>query len=380
MKNLKLIFIIIAMFVFSCESETEVILPQNNLNNLPTTINKNQLLFNRVDNEVIVDEVAAGSLTEWTVHDSGGNPYFTYTEIVSPFDGGTAIKTSVVGVTISMCPSQNIERTYNISGNTNETKLKAYLEFTSTMDYYNFPYIVVYIYDEFNNQVGMHVFYGQGVISGLYQYYVNEAPESYTELETAAGDVILDLSTMGEDIAFSSVKIVLANYACIGENSIVFDHLRVINQIVMEDADDDSIADDVDNCPEIANSDQADLDNDGQGDVCDIDIDNDGCLNDEDQFPRSIMTQTIIIEGINTGVENVVENCVTMADEIQVIIHQINREYTGDNYYTLHKKFYKEVSKLTYYWYKNRKITSKERTAIGSAAWNAQIPYVLITK
>jgi hypothetical protein len=248
------------------------------------------------------------------------------------------------------------------------------------MDYYNFPYIVVYIYDEFNNQVGIHVFYGQGVISGLYQYYVNEAPESYTELETAAGDVILDLSTMGEDIVFSSVKIVLANYACIGENSIVFDHLRVINQIVMEDADDDSIADDVDNCPEIANSDQADLDNDGQGDVCDIDIDNDGCLNDEDQFPRSIMTQTIIIEGINTGVENVVENCVTMADEIQVIIHQINREYTGDNYYTLHKKFYKEVSKLTYYWYKNRKITSKERTAIGSAAWNAQIPYVLITK
>jgi hypothetical protein len=105
------------------------------------------------------------------------------------------------------------------------------------------------------------------------------------------------------------------------------------------------------------------------------DADFDGCLNEEDPYPRSIMTETILIEGIDTGVENVFENCGTMADEIQAIIYQTNSEFTGDNYYTLHKKFYREVSKLTYYWYKDRKITSKERTAIGSAAWNATVPY-----
>ena len=37
-----------------------------------------------------------------------------------------------------------------------------------------------------------------------------------------------------------------------------------------------------DNCPDIANADQADFDNDGLGDVCDDDADDDGVLSDED--------------------------------------------------------------------------------------------------
>jgi hypothetical protein len=110
------------------------------------------------------------------------------------------------------------------------------------------------------------------------------------------------------------------------------------------------------------------------------DADNDGCPNEEDPYPNSIMTENIIIDGIDTGVENTFENCSTMADEIQTIINQVNSQYTGDNYYTLHKKLSIEVSKLTYYWYKDRKITSKERTAISRATWNAQIPYLIITE
>ena len=42
------------------------------------------------------------------------------------------------------------------------------------------------------------------------------------------------------------------------------------------DADGDGINDDVDNCPSIANADQADFDGDSIGDVCDADDDNDG--------------------------------------------------------------------------------------------------------
>jgi hypothetical protein len=179
--------------------------------------------------EKLVDEVLPGSLSQWTVNDTGGNPAFTYTEIESPYDGSTAIKTSVVGVTVSQCPSQNIENTYNISGNTDETKLKAYLAFTSTMDTYNFPYVVVYLFDSEDNQVGFQIYYGKGVISGIFAGYASADPDNYTELSDSSGDMILDLSKMGSDIDFNKIKIVLANYACIGQNSIIFDHLRVIN-------------------------------------------------------------------------------------------------------------------------------------------------------
>ncbi|PCJ95295.1 MAG: hypothetical protein COA50_08770 [Flavobacteriaceae bacterium] len=51
------------------------------------------------------------------------------------------------------------------------------------------------------------------------------------------------------------------------------------------DEDEDGIIDMADNCPTIANADQADNDMDGQGDVCDDDDDNDTIPDTEDTFP-----------------------------------------------------------------------------------------------
>jgi hypothetical protein len=48
------------------------------------------------------------------------------------------------------------------------------------------------------------------------------------------------------------------------------------------DTDDDSVSDGPDNCPFVANADQADFDSDSRGDVCDPDPDGDGLSNIEE--------------------------------------------------------------------------------------------------
>src|SRR5262249_13870622 len=52
------------------------------------------------------------------------------------------------------------------------------------------------------------------------------------------------------------------------------------------DADRDTVPDADDNCPRVANTDQADLDHDGQGDACDADLDGDGAANTSDNCPQ----------------------------------------------------------------------------------------------
>ena len=67
-------------------------------------------------------------------------------------------------------------------------------------------------------------------------------------------------------------------------NDIVIVHARVVGAPVV-DLDGDTVHDDIDNCPEIVNVDQYDMDGDGAGDACDEDLDGDGANNTDDAFP-----------------------------------------------------------------------------------------------
>jgi len=67
--------------------------------------------------------------------------------------------------------------------------------------------------------------------------------------------------------------------------SIVNWSMEVCTILPQPDADSDGIADGVDNCPDTANTDQADDDDNGIGNVCDTDRDGDGVLNEEDNCP-----------------------------------------------------------------------------------------------
>jgi hypothetical protein len=248
-KNIALVIIIIvALVMFGCSSDEK-----NYVENNPDTtrdgsnswlaglITRVPVLFGVGDGPLtnrqvrsksgaactqVLDSVPAGSLSTWIVQNTGGNPIFSYTEITSPYDGSTAIQTSVNGYTYSQCPSQYIEKTYTVSGNALTSDLKAYLAFTSTLDYYNFPYVLIILYDEGNNVVGSHIYYGKGVIGGLYASYVASDPTSYTELPSAAGYQTLDLSPMG-DVSFAKIGVRISNYACVGSNSVTLDQLSI---------------------------------------------------------------------------------------------------------------------------------------------------------
>jgi hypothetical protein len=103
------------------------------------------------------------------------------------------------------------------------------------------------------------------------------------------------------------------------------------------DADVDLVEDNVDNCVNTANADQANYDRDSQGDACDSDDDNDGVADAADANPFSNMQATVTVGTCNSGSPNVVfPSGLTMMDRLAAIGPQPN-----------HGQFVSAVSALT---------------------------------
>ena len=78
------------------------------------------------------------------------------------------------------------------------------------------------------------------------------------------------------------------------------------------DDDNDGVPDTTDNCPLTFNPDQLDADGDGAGDFCDVcpsdpddDADGDGVCGDEDNCDNSDLSPTVVIDGCDSGVVNI---------------------------------------------------------------------------
>ncbi len=79
------------------------------------------------------------------------------------------------------------------------------------------------------------------------------------------------------------------------------------------DADEDLVCDGDDNCPDVANADQANGDNDSEGDACDDDDDNDTVADDDDNCPEDANTDQA--DGDSDGLGDACDACPSDADD-----------------------------------------------------------------
>lgn len=113
-----------------------------------------------------------------------------------------------------------------------------------------------------------------------------------------------------------------SNQASVTEGTVTTDSNIVSGVILPRDIDGDGVADELDNCPRIANPGQTNTDGDAQGDACDADDDNDGVGDDADQCEGTTAGTTVAADGCadpdGDGIStNAGDNCPTDANPDQ---------------------------------------------------------------
>lgn len=92
-----------------------------------------------------------------------------------------------------------------------------------------------------------------------------------------------------------------------------------------DEGDKDRHGDACDNCPSVPNTDQQDTDKDGLGNACDPDIDDDGFLNEEDNCPK--VANPNQIDSDEDGVGDLCDNCPFTANKVQ---NDSDHDFVGD--------------------------------------------------
>ena len=116
-----------------------------------------------------------------------------------------------------------------------------------------------------------------------------------------------------------------------------------------KDPDGDDVAKKTDNCPDVANPDQADSDGNGVGDACDVpDDDGDGTPNESDNCPS--LSNPDQADSDSDGVGNACDNCVSNANPGQ---EDMDSDNVGDacevidlvvsDYYDDHLFIFKDI-------------------------------------
>lgn len=136
-------------------------------------------------------------------------------------------------------------------------------------------------------------------------------------IDTAPADWSLDIDA--DQDGMSNINEILASanpFVSDSDGDGVRDGSDFFPSIVAEyaDQDEDGVGDNTDNCRMTANDDQADVDGDGKGDVCDPDSDNDGL---SDVAENELGTSIHLKDTDADGAIDAVDNCPLMANANQ---------------------------------------------------------------